>query len=929
MDSPLLPAISVTPLMTTNDAGAKGARKEKGLGTWFGVIQPCLLNIFGAILFLRLPWAVGQAGWCGVILMLGIACTTVVMTTLSIAAISTNGSVRGGGAYFMISRSLGPEFGGAIGLVYYLANCVGVTFYIAALAENLSSVIPSSSNPFSELALATMLLALLFILSLTGARFFLKANSLVFLVLIISILACIGSMAFKLNPSMALLEQNLWTPAGPNYQCACVAEQCGRPHESACEWEIDACAMQKRNASNSTLVVIDPIDGETCGGVHLDDVAGGETYAGFFAVFIVIFPAVTGIMAGANYSGDLADPGKSIGRGTLAAIAFSIVIYAVLSVQMGSTMENKDLRDVDIAKTILQRMAWPSPGIVVAGIVASTWSSALGALVGSARVLQAVARDKIIPGASIFAYGAPGSDEPRIALVLSIILAQAFLFIGSLNVISALISNFFLLVYFFLNLACFVLRVSAAPNFRPTFRYFSWHTALLGALLSLGIMIVSSPVYAGAAVIIVFGLAIVIHYFKPPVNWGDVSQGLIYHQVRKYLLKLDVRKTHPKFWRPSLLAVIDCAPRSALNLLDFCNDLKKGGLFIVATPAVSTADTETPLLLEQCIELREAWNDYIEQARLKAFAEVSSGPSARIALGNLFVTAGLGGMRPNTIVMQFFQPNHSQQQASPRQPRRSPFHQAQASELEQRCCASLKRMDNVVAGLSTQFRDEKEYISSLQDIVLIKKHLIVARFFDDLDKELVVAYSRRARHSRGASKMRIDVWAFASASDPEWDRIIGGRLALQLQLAHIASRAGVWFTHCCIRASILLILPQETSASDAEMAKKNVAERLENLLQTTRVQVSEMNVIVLEEGVEEQGGRKLLFGASPTKVHETILSKSASTALMFLPMPPLPPQNASLSECKAYIDVLHHYTRELPPSMMVTAVDQATMTTEL
>ena len=98
-----------------------------------------MLNIFGAILFLRLPWAVGNAGWLGVLSMFFLAGVTVTLTTLSIAAISTNGRVRGGGAYYMISRSLGPEFGGAVGCVYYLAAVIGVTFYLTAFAENFSS----------------------------------------------------------------------------------------------------------------------------------------------------------------------------------------------------------------------------------------------------------------------------------------------------------------------------------------------------------------------------------------------------------------------------------------------------------------------------------------------------------------------------------------------------------------------------------------------------------------------------------------------------------------------------------------------------------------------------------------------------------------------------------------------------------------------
>jgi potassium/chloride transporter 9 len=208
------------------------------------------------------------------------------------------------------------------------------------------------------------------------------------------------------------------------------------------------------------------------------------------------------------------------------------------------------------AKIIMQNIAF-HPAIVVIGLIASTISSALGALVGSARILQALARDNLIPGISKFAYGSPGADEPRIALILSWAIAQSCLFIGNLDVVSSLISELFLVVYFSLNIACFALKVSGAPNFRPVFKSFSWKTALSGAILSLAVMFISSPKWATTSIFIVALLTIVVYIYAPPKPWGDVSQAIIFHQVRKYLLRLDIRRQHPKFWRPSILLCVD------------------------------------------------------------------------------------------------------------------------------------------------------------------------------------------------------------------------------------------------------------------------------------------------------------------------------------------------------------------------------------
>jgi solute carrier family 12 sodium/potassium/chloride transporter 2 len=70
------------------------------------------------MLFLRLSWVTGQAGIGLACVIILISTVVTVLTSLSMSAICTNGEVKGGGTYYLISRSLGPEFGGAIGLIF-------------------------------------------------------------------------------------------------------------------------------------------------------------------------------------------------------------------------------------------------------------------------------------------------------------------------------------------------------------------------------------------------------------------------------------------------------------------------------------------------------------------------------------------------------------------------------------------------------------------------------------------------------------------------------------------------------------------------------------------------------------------------------------------------------------------------------------------
>lgn len=110
-----------------------------------GVLVRCLLNIWGVMLFLRLSWVVGQAGIAQGVLIICVATAVTIITAVSMSAISTNGVIKGGGTYYMISRSLGPEFGGSIGLIFSLANAVACAMYVVGFCESMLDLLKSFS----------------------------------------------------------------------------------------------------------------------------------------------------------------------------------------------------------------------------------------------------------------------------------------------------------------------------------------------------------------------------------------------------------------------------------------------------------------------------------------------------------------------------------------------------------------------------------------------------------------------------------------------------------------------------------------------------------------------------------------------------------------------------------------------------------------
>ena len=109
------------------------------------------------------------------------------LTSLSLSAIATNTRVRGGGAYYLISRSLGVEFGGAIGIVFFLAQAISVAMYVLGFTEALASTFPSVAN--STMAIATFVNLVTFVCVYIGAGWTIKVQYGILAVLVASLVS--------------------------------------------------------------------------------------------------------------------------------------------------------------------------------------------------------------------------------------------------------------------------------------------------------------------------------------------------------------------------------------------------------------------------------------------------------------------------------------------------------------------------------------------------------------------------------------------------------------------------------------------------------------------------------------------------------------------------------------------------------------------
>lgn len=239
-----------------------------------------------------------------------------------------------------------------------------------------------------------------------------------------------------------------------------------------------------------------------------------------WVVFAVLFPAATGIMAGANMSGELKNPRKSIPLGTLSAIAISYVIYMASGYWLARVAPVKEL--VSNYTVMIDYALW-APA-VLAGLLGATFSSSLASIVGAPRILQALGEHRIFPGGEKFSRLSK-NGEPRNAILLTGGIVLFTLFLHDLNTIAPLITMFFLITYMMINLVVFIEQRMDMISFRPTFAIPRFVPAL-GALGCLFTMFIINSTFGLLALGFVIAAYLYLTKRELKIPYGDMRSGL-------------------------------------------------------------------------------------------------------------------------------------------------------------------------------------------------------------------------------------------------------------------------------------------------------------------------------------------------------------------------------------------------------------------
>lgn len=535
-------------------------------------------------MYLRFGWVVGNVGIYKTVLIVLMASSITFITGLSASAIATNLKIGVGGEYYMVSRSLGLEPGGAIGIPLYLCRTLSVTFYCYGLAEAILALWPDGRSflPEHSLQIITIFfIVLVTALSGKSAKLVLKSQIPIMIIVGASILALI----------IGVFTQDIHAPI--------------------------------TKATYSTAP------------------------EGFWYVFAVFFPAVTGFTAGIGLSGDLKDPQKSIPKGTIAAVLTGATIYLIIPILLSITgiLTLEQMADPEAGVTIWTRIAVFGPWIIYPAVWGAVLSSAFGSILGGPRILQALSMDGLAPK---FLAKLSSTGQPTIATWISGIIATAAVFLGELNTIAQYVSVLFLTLYVAINTSAAFEQLIKEPSYRPKI-HVPWYVSLTGTIGAMLVMWLINP----WAFLFALGLEVVIFGYlmskKLEQQWGDASIGIWMHMGRYALLRLNTKKIHPRNWRPIIILFVrDINER--IQLVKFAEMLGQNSGLLTISRLITPENTSE---LDRRNDIAFEMQKDLEAKNLQALTEVNVVNDIRYGMYQVAASHGIAGIKTNTVIFGY------------------------------------------------------------------------------------------------------------------------------------------------------------------------------------------------------------------------------------------------------------------------------------
>ena len=572
---------------------AQFVQKKAKFGT-APVFFTAISTILGAIMFLRFGYAVGNTGFLGTLLIILFAHLVTIPTGLAIAEIATNQRVRGGGEYYIISRSFGINVGAAIGMALYFSQAISVAFYMIAFAEAFVPVLDWLNSNYGlqlmdkRLVSIPAMTILSILLLIKGANLGMKALYVVVAILGVSLLSFFM----------------------------------GSPTEAMADTIFNLSAKVDNH----------------------DD---------FFKVFAIIFPAFTGMTAGVGLSGDLKNPKRSIPIGTLAATFSGMIIYIFIAYKLASSASPDEL---NTSALVMADIAIWGP-IIPIGLAAATISSAIGSILVAPRTLQALASDRVLPSQTLTQWlsaGKGATQEPFNATLVTSGIAFVFIAMGDVNSVARIISMFFMVTYGAICLISFLQHFAADPAYRPGFTS-RWYISLVGFLFTLYLMFKMEPLFAFLSLLF---MTIIYYSITTTRNdkegLSKIFQGVIFQISRKLQIFLQKAEKDSDNWRPSFICISrDFFKRpAAFDLLAWISHRSGFGTFIHFIQGYLSKDTSRKAKEELSRIIKIAG-----VSKSNVFVDTMISPSFTSAVAQAIQLPSISGKDVNAMLFEFSRDN--------------------------------------------------------------------------------------------------------------------------------------------------------------------------------------------------------------------------------------------------------------------------------
>lgn len=470
---------------------------SRKFGMFAGVFVPTVLTILGVIMYLRTGWVVGNAGLVGAIGIILLAHVITITTGLAVSSVVTNTRVGAGGAFAIISQSLGLEVGGSVGVPLFLAQSISIALYVLGFTEGWLRIFPS--HPEAIVAIVTYLVVVGIVY--VSTQFASRTQFLILGIVVFSLISVVLG-------SFPILGQEGFT---------------------------------------EPVVLV-----------------GDFPAANFWETFAVFFPAVTGIMVGISMSGSLRKPREDIPKGTMSAIAVTLVVYLLLTYWLSRVATSQELVENTTIMVDKAAFGWA----ILAGMLGATFSSALGSLVAAPRVMQALALHQILPSSDFFARETE-SGEPRQAMLFSAVVGfialLAALASGGLDAVATIITMFFLITYGMLNVVVLIEQTLAMISFRPTLSVPRF-IPFIGMVGCLFVMFLINPAFSLVAVVVVLAIYAFLSRRHLQTLESDVRSGLFASLAEWAVLRNRRMPGAPeRSWKPVVLVPVNSAEEMAGN----------------------------------------------------------------------------------------------------------------------------------------------------------------------------------------------------------------------------------------------------------------------------------------------------------------------------------------------------------------------------